>query len=155
VNAPVDFWNEKNRQTSHPKLIGGCYYDYCFEVPDLHNTPELDTNPVVLRRNEIVKRLEERKLLATDPNHVKVIKTKAGEKQQKIRPMWKPLEDGSLAFFLNVGFKPIEWAPGKTAIAVKALSDLPAVIDTLIAAVRNGELDSKLMVKKTAKKNAA
>jgi hypothetical protein len=82
--------------------------------------PKAETNPLVLRRNEIVKRLDEQKRLATDPNHVKVIKTKAGEKQLKVRPMWKPLEDGSLAVFLNVGFKPIEWAPGWTTHSIVA-----------------------------------
>jgi hypothetical protein len=41
--------------------------------------PKVEKNPVMLRRNEIVKRLEEQKHLATDPSYVKVIKTKAGD----------------------------------------------------------------------------
>jgi hypothetical protein len=38
----------------------------------------------------------------------------------------------------------LEFAKDKTAIAVPSLDKLPSVIDTLIAAVRNGELDEQL-----------
>jgi hypothetical protein len=39
--------------------------------------------------------------------------------------------------------KPIEFKKEKVAIAVPSLDKLPSVIDTLIAAVRNGELDQQ------------
>jgi hypothetical protein len=39
--------------------------------------------------------------------------------------------------------RPIEFDKGKTAIAVTSLDKLPTVIDTLITAVRNGELDEQ------------
>jgi hypothetical protein len=42
--------------------------------------------------------------------------------------------------------KPIEFEKGKAAIAVPSLDKLPSVIDTLITAVRNGELDEQLVV---------
>ena len=42
------------------------------------------------------------------------------------------------------GQKPIEFEKGKSAIAVPSLDKIPSVIDTLIAAVRNGELDEQL-----------
>ncbi len=38
-----------------------------------------------------------------------------------------------------------EFDKGKSAIAVPSLDKLPTVIDTLIAAVRNGELDEQLV----------
>jgi hypothetical protein len=41
------------------------------------------------------------------------------------------------------GLKPIEFEKGKPAIAVQSLDKLPSVIDTLITAVRNGELDQQ------------
>ena len=44
----------------------------------------------------------------------------------------------------KVGFSPVEWAPGKTPIAVPSLDKLPTVIETLITAVRQGELDDQL-----------
>jgi hypothetical protein len=39
--------------------------------------------------------------------------------------------------------KPIDFKKGKAAIAVPSLDKLPSVIDTLIAAVRNCELDQQ------------
>jgi hypothetical protein len=40
--------------------------------------------------------------------------------------------------------KPIEFEKGKNAIAVPSLDKVPMVIDILINAVRNGELDEQL-----------
>jgi hypothetical protein len=39
--------------------------------------------------------------------------------------------------------KPIEFEKGNPAIAVPSLDKLPSMIDTLITAVRNGELDQQ------------
>jgi hypothetical protein len=106
--------------------------------------PTQDTNPVMMRRREIITRLEHQKKLAADPNYVRTIKTKDGTKTQKIVPMWRMMEDGSYAFFLRVGFNALEWAPDKTGIAVPSLDKLPETIDAIIAAVRAGDLDAKL-----------
>jgi hypothetical protein len=38
----------------------------------------------------------------------------------------------------------VEFEKGKTAIAVPSLDKIPGAIDTLIAAVRNGEFDEQL-----------
>jgi hypothetical protein len=40
--------------------------------------------------------------------------------------------------------KPIEFDKGRAATAVSSLDKLPSVIDTLIAAARNGKLDEQL-----------
>ena len=56
-------------------------------------------------------------------------------------------------FFIRSGWKPVEFDKGKSAIAVPSLDKLPAVIDTLIAAVRSGELDEQLKVQKPAVKS--
>jgi hypothetical protein len=45
---------------------------------------------------------------------------------------------------IKSGSKPIEFEKGKSAIAVPSREQLPKVIDTLIAAVRGGELDEVL-----------
>ena len=50
----------------------------------------------------------------------------------------------STRFFVRVGWKPIEFEKGKSGIAVPSLDKLPSIFDTLIAVVRNGELDSQL-----------
>ena len=47
-------------------------------------------------------------------------------------------------FFIRAGHKPVEFEKGKSAIAVPSLEKLPSVIDTLIDAIRNGELDDQL-----------
>jgi hypothetical protein len=52
--------------------------------------------------------------------------------------------NGSYVFFVRMALKLIEFDKGKSAIAVSSLDKLPSVIDTLIAAVRNGELDEQL-----------
>ena len=52
--------------------------------------------------------------------------------------------DGSFLFTVRSGSKAIEFEKGKAGVSVPTLDKLPAVIDTLIAAVRNGELDSQL-----------
>jgi hypothetical protein len=51
--------------------------------------------------------------------------------------------NGSYALFVRCGLKAIEFEKGKPAIAVSSLDKLPSVIDTLITAVRNGELDQQ------------
>jgi hypothetical protein len=38
----------------------------------------------------------------------------------------------------------VEFEKGKTVIAVFSFDKLPSVIDTLISAIRNGELDAQL-----------
>ena len=49
------------------------------------------------------------------------------EKQQRVLPWWRSVPNGTYAFFIRVGFKPIEFAKDKTAIAVPSLDKLPAV----------------------------
>jgi hypothetical protein len=103
------------------------------------------------RRAKTIERLEEQKLLA-DPTYKRTVRTsikKDGErvtveKQQRVSPWWRSVPNGTYALFIRAGFKPIEFDKGKTAVAVPSLDKLPAVIDTRIAAIRNGELDEQL-----------
>ena len=96
--------------------------------------------------------MEEKKLLLNDPAYTRTIRTsvkKDGErvsvdKHQRMLAWWRPIQNGTYAFFIRAGYKPIEFDKGKTAIAVASLDRLPSVIDTLITAVRNGELDEQL-----------
>ena len=66
------------------------------------------------------------------------------EKQQRVLPWWVQLDDGSCLFTVRSGWKPIEFDKGKSAIVVLSRDGVPKVIDTLIDAVRNGELDEHL-----------
>jgi hypothetical protein len=113
--------------------------------------PAVVVNPVIDRRTRIIARLEEQKTLLTNPKYTRVTEervTKDGvktivEKQQKVQPWWRAASNGTYAFGIRAG-KLIEFEKGKTAVTVPSLDKLPAVIDTLIAAVKAGELDAQL-----------
>lgn len=88
--------------------------------------PKIGVNPTLDRRAKVIERLEEQKLLLADPTHKRTIRTtvkKDGErttveKQQRVVAWWRAVPNGTYAFFIRVGFKPIEFAKDKTAIAV-------------------------------------
>ena len=114
--------------------------------------PKTDANPIVERRNRTITRLEEQKVLLANPNYVRKVRSfakvdgvrKAIENDQRVTPWWRRHVDGSYLFSIRSGSKSVEFEKGKAAIAVPSLEKLPAVIDTLIAATRNGELDTQL-----------
>jgi hypothetical protein len=114
--------------------------------------PKIGANPILDRRTNLVARLEEQKLLLNDPNYIRTVRTwvkKNGQltpitKQQRVLPWWRVDAHGSCVFFVRLGSKPIEFEKGKNAISVPSLDKIPAVINILITAVRNGELDDKL-----------
>ena len=100
----------------------------------------------------MIARLEEHKLLLNDPNYVRTARTWVKknveltpiQRQQRVLPWWRVNADGSYVFFVRSGSKPIEFEKGKNAIAVPSLDKIPLVINILITAVRNGELDRQL-----------
>ena len=49
-----------------------------------------------------------------------------------------------MVFFIRHGWKPIEFEKGKAGIVVGPKEKLASVIDTLIAATRNGDMDELL-----------
>jgi hypothetical protein len=111
--------------------------------------PKIEANPVQERRTKTIARLEEQKQLFSDLNYTRTVRTSVKnddgvrtivEKQQRILPWWVKMSDGSYLFTIKSGWKPIEFDKGKSAIVVLSPDKLPAIIDTLIAAVRNGEL---------------
>ena len=114
--------------------------------------PPVEANPVMDRRNRTIARLEEQKQLLADPSHVRIVKVWAEkdgsrqqiEKSQRISPWWRNARNGSTAFFIKVGQRTVEFEKGKAAIAVASPDKIGALIDTLIAAVRIGELDDAL-----------
>jgi len=116
--------------------------------------PKREANPVQERRTKTIARLEEQKQLFADPNYTRKVRTSVKsedgvrtivEKQQRVSPWWIQLTDGSCLFTIPSGWKPIEFDKGKSAIVVLSHDKLPAIIDTLITAVRNGELDEQLV----------
>ena len=111
--------------------------------------PKSGNDPVHIRRAKFAAKLEEQKLLLADPNHVRTVQRwtrvdgerQATTKQQAVRPWWKIDPSGQVVMSIKFGSKPIEFEKGKAGIVVGSKEKLPAVIDTLIAAVRAGELD--------------
>jgi hypothetical protein len=114
--------------------------------------PKIGANPTLDRRTNMIARLEEQKLLLNDPNYTRTVRTWVKkdrqlmpvDKQQRVLPWWRVNGDGSYVFFVRLGSKPIEFEKGKNAIAVPSLDKMPLVINILITAVRNGELDEQL-----------
>jgi hypothetical protein len=113
--------------------------------------PKIGANPTLGRRTNMIARLEEQKLLLNDPKYTRAVRIwvkKDGQltpidKQERVLPWWRMNADGSYVFFVRVGSKPIEFEKGKNAIAVPSLEKLPVIINILITAVRNGELDAR------------
>jgi hypothetical protein len=110
-------------------------------------------NPVIARRAKLVHRLEQQKQLALDPNFVstlsKWVRNDAGTKelvklQKRVRPWWREDVLGTIGLTVRCGSKAIEFEKGKTAIAIPNKDQLIATIDTVISAVRAGELDEHL-----------
>jgi hypothetical protein len=114
--------------------------------------PKIGANPTLDRRTNMIARLEEQKLLLNDPNYIRMARTwakKNGEltpiqRQQRVLPWWRVNADGTYVFFVRLGSKPIEFEKGKNAVAVPSLDKMPLVINILITAVRNRELDQQL-----------
>ena len=115
--------------------------------------PKISNDPVVIKRERIVSRLEDQKKLLADPSFVRRVKRwerkENGEKVLIEKPLrtsrwWQPDQNGAYLLTVKVGSKRIEFEKGKAAIVVPSIDKLPAVIDTLIKAVRAGELDELL-----------
>jgi hypothetical protein len=115
--------------------------------------PKTNTDPLIIKRERIVARLEDQKNLLADPTFVRRVKRwerkENGEKVLIDKPLrtskwWQPDQNGSCLLTVKVGSKRIEFEKGKAAIVVSSIETLPAVIDTVIKAVRAGELDEQL-----------
>ena len=113
--------------------------------------PNSNRNPVDARRAKTIDRLEEQKRLVADSSYVRTNKRwvkidgekKLIEKQLRVFPWWRSGPNG-LVFFVRLGGKPIEFEKGKAGIAVASVEKLPQLIDTVISAVKSGELDDVL-----------
>ena len=116
--------------------------------------PQLFTpNPKFARRQRLIERLEEQRILAKDPTFIPVIKRwkKAADGSKalvdhprRLKPWWKMDDKGFVVLTVRSGFKTLEFEKGKAAIAVGAIDRLDGVLTTLIAAARAGEIDGLL-----------
>jgi uncharacterized protein DUF6641 len=115
--------------------------------------PKISSDPLIIKRERMVSRLEDQKKLLADPLFVRRVKRwerkEGGEKVLLERPLrtsrwWQPDQNGGYVMTVKVGSKRIEFEKGKAAIAVGSLEKVPGVIEALIKAVRAGELDEQL-----------
>lgn len=115
--------------------------------------PKVSNDPIVIKRERMVTRLEDQKKLLADPTFVRRVKRwehkDGGEKVLVEKPIrtgkwWQPDQNGGYVMTVKVGSKRIEFEKGKAAIVVPSMDKLPTLIDTLIKAVRAGELDEQL-----------
>ena len=131
------------------------------------NVPKTENSPLQRRRSKMIERLEEQKLLLKDPAYVRIVqrwKKKDGERvltdnRVRVAPWWRTDEKGLIVFSMRVGSKPLEFEKGKAGVLAGSKEKLPDVIDTLITAVRSGELDPMLQqanaIRPAPKKKAA
>ena len=114
--------------------------------------PKIAGNPVLARRAKLIERLEEQKSLLNDPTHTRVVQRwvkvdgerQPIEKKQRVSPWWRTDLNGNYIMSIKFGSRPVEFEKGKAGIMVQTKDKLTGVIDTLIAAVRSGELDEHL-----------
>ncbi|MFN3717363.1 MAG: hypothetical protein ACK4UW_00515 [Rhizobium rhizophilum] len=114
-------------------------------------------DPVQRAREKMISALAEQKQMAETkiagqaftPTHVVRKKNTDGvrievETLKRVRQGWFTDGSGKVFFAVRYAGKAIEFAKDKNAIEAGELSALPNIIDTLIEAVRAGELDAQL-----------
>jgi hypothetical protein len=115
------------------------------------------SDPIQRARDKVVEALGEQKAMADAklsgqnyaPTHKVWRKDETGQRvlveaPKRLRPGWFQDAFRKVFFGLRYAGKAIEFAKDKNAIEVGQLDALPNVIDTLIEAVRAGELDTQL-----------
>ena len=113
---------------------------------------------VVKRRNKLLQKLTEQRELAAAleqgqhyaPKRLRSLRdAETGARTVKevavrIKPWFWTGEKGECLLAINYGSKQIELQKGKTAIDVGDTDNLVAVLETVINAVKNGELDVQI-----------
>jgi hypothetical protein len=116
-------------------------------------------NPKLVRRQNLIDRLEDQRRLLKDPEYLPITKrwkrspdgTKVlTEHSRRIKPWWQYDAAGSVVFSVRSGFDALEFEKGKSAIVVGSVDRLDGVIGTVISAVRAGELDGMIEAAKMA-----
>lgn len=114
-------------------------------------------DPVQRAREKMIAALAEQKQMAEariagqafTPTHIVRRKNAEGvrvevEAPKRVRQGWFTDGNGKVFFALRYAGKALDFAKDKNAIEAGELSALPKVIDTLVEAVRAGELDAQL-----------
>jgi hypothetical protein len=122
-------------------------------------------DPVMGKRLNLIRKLDEQKLIAADPGYVRRTTRFKGKGEarrqveviQRVSPWFKEQSDGSMVLTIKAGMSALEIEKGKSAVLIPSKDKLVEIIDFLIAAVREGEFDAAFQAiaeAKTAKKTA-
>lgn len=112
----------------------------------------------IRRRNKLIRKLSEQRELAAahrdgqtyTPKRLRTVRDAAtGERAVREMPVrvkawWWNGDKGEILLSLFYGSKTLEIAKGKTAIEVVGAAELVNVLDLIIDAVKNGELDAQM-----------
>jgi hypothetical protein len=113
---------------------------------------------VVKRRNKMLKKLTEQRELALAiaegrlyaPKRLRtVVDGETGQKTVREMPVrikawWWTGEKGETLLSLFYGSKTLELSKGKTAVEIASLMEVPNVLEVIINAVQNSELDAQI-----------
>lgn len=110
---------------------------------------DLKRTPTERRRVIMIERLQDQLARVQAPDHARIKRVwveeggqrRKVEKRIPVSPWWRTGPDGRVVLSLRHGVKRIEFDKGKTGILVESMEDLPRVIQGLIDAVSQGELD--------------
>jgi hypothetical protein len=119
---------------------------------------DVEMNPEDALRNKLIARLlEQKELVEADLKGELLTKTrfkfvtdsetgenKRVEVQKQLRRWWWTDEDGQVMLTLRYGNKPLAITGDKSTIEIGTLDKLPKIIDTIVEAVKAGELDKQL-----------
>jgi len=117
------------------------------------NALEAKPSPLQRKRATLVRNLKEQLTLLNTPSLVRTRTKRIEMDGQKhsveieipVRPWWKETLDGKLTFFLKSGLKRVQFENGQSAILVSNKEALPGLINGLIKAVEQGDLDNLIM----------
>ena len=110
-------------------------------------------SPIARRREKLAFKLEEQLKLASDSTYqpTKIVWNTDSdgnqhkvEQPKRIKRWWLELDGGAVQLTVRYGSKPLEFAKGKNAIALKSKEDVEPTLRKLKLAVLAGEFDEML-----------
>ena len=115
--------------------------------------PNTQRSPIARRREKLAFKLEEQLKLAIDSTYqpTKIVWNTDSdgnqhkvEQPKRIKRWWIEHTDGSVQLTVRYGSKPLEFAKGKNAIALKRKEEVEPTLRKLKLAVLGGEFDEML-----------
>ena len=110
-------------------------------------------NVVLKRRRQLIAKIDEQILLATDSNYkptkIKWVRNEDGTERKleipkRVRRWWTEQLGGTILLTIRYGNKVIELEKGKNAIELSSKAELEPTLQSVKKAVDNGEFDTIL-----------